>query len=268
MDEVEVDGATLEVLDTGGDGPVVAFSHGLLWDHRMFAPQIAALRGRWRCVAWDHRGQGRSSVPEGRVVAIETVTADAIALIERLGVPVHFVGLSMGGFVGMRIAARRPELVRSLALLETAPDPEPREHLPRYRLLAAIASVFGVRGFLADRVLKIMCAPELLADPREVSRVAELRRMLMENGRTIVKAVNGVLEREGVEHELAAIRCPVLVLRGTGDRAISRERARKTLAHVPHAQWVEIEGAGHTSTLEKPEAVTAALLQFLEATGS
>jgi 3-oxoadipate enol-lactonase len=264
MAAVEVNGGSIEVLDTGGEGPVVCFSHGLLWDQRMFAPQIAALRGRFRCVAWDHRGQGRSSVPDTRIVEIETVTADAVTLIERLGAPVHFVGLSMGGFVGMRIAARRPELVRSLALLDTAPDPEPREHLPRYRLLTMIARLFGVSGFLADRVLKIMCGPEFLADPRMASRVAELRRMLMENRQSVHKAVGGVLERQGVEDELAAIRCPVLVLRGAGDMAISRERARQTLARVPQAQWVEVARAGHTSTLEEPEAVTAALRTFLD----
>lgn len=264
---MQVRDTELEVLDTGGEGrETVCFSHGLLWDHRMFEPQIARLRERYRCVAWDHRGQGRSAVPAARSVPIEEVTADAVALVETLGVaPVHFVGLSMGGFVGMRIAARRPELVRTLALLETAPDPEPRAHLPRYRTLAAIARLFGVRGFLADRVLKIMCAPEFLADRANAARVAVLRARLMENGPSIVKAVNGVLEREGVEHELAAIRCPVLVVRGTGDAAIARDRARKVLAHVPHARWVEVEGAGHTSTLEAPDAVTDALVAFLTA---
>jgi 3-oxoadipate enol-lactonase len=262
---VEVGGIGLEVEDTGGDLPVVCFSHGLLWSHRMYAPQIAALRERYRCVAWDHRGQGASDVP-GRIVTIEEVTADAIRLIERLEVaPVHFVGLSMGGFVGMRIAARRPDLVRSLSLLGTAADPEPRAHLPRYRVLGLAARLFGVSGPLADRVLRIMVARSLLEDPALAPRVAELRAMLMENGRSVVKAVNGVLEREGIEDEVARIRCPTLVVRGTEDAAIARERARAVADAIPGAEWVEVEGAGHTSTLEQPEAVTAALERFLDA---
>lgn len=265
MSDVCVNGVRLALLDTGGSGPVVCFSHGLLWDHAMFQPQIDALRGRYRCIGWDHRGQGRSEVPAGRIVTIEQVTSDAIALIEQLGVaPVHFVGLSMGGFVGMRIAARRPELVRSLTLLETAPDPEPRAHLPRYRVLGAIAGTFGVRGFLADRVLRIMCGRSFLADPANAERVADLRARLMRNRPDVVRAVNGVLERDGVVNELAAIRCPTLVVRGTEDAAIALDRARLLVDGIAGAEWAEVPGAGHTSTLERPDEVTALLTAFLD----
>ncbi|MEQ1501543.1 MAG: alpha/beta fold hydrolase [Myxococcota bacterium] len=264
MSTTIVNGVRLALLDTGGTGPTVCFSHGLLWDHRMFRPQIDALRDRYRCVAWDHRAQGQSEVPPGRIATIEEVTADAIALIERLGVgPVHFVGLSMGGFVGIRIAARRPELVRSLSLLETAADPEPAANIPKYRRLAWVARLFGVRRWLADRVLAIMCGGSFLADPQNAARVDVLRSMLMENRRSVVKAVAGVLERDGVEGELGRIACPTLVLRGTEDAAITRDRAHRVVEQVAGAQWVEVPGAGHTSTLEAPEAVTAALIRFL-----
>src|SRR5205823_2727516 len=120
-----VNGVRLYYDDTGGSGEPIVFSHGLLWSGRMFEAQVAALRGRYRCITYDHRGQGRSDVPRARSHDMETVTDDAASLIEALGAaPVHFVGLSMGGFVGMRLAARRPELLRSLVLLETSADPE------------------------------------------------------------------------------------------------------------------------------------------------
>lgn len=264
MPKHRINGVDLEVLDEG-TGQALCFSHGLLWDHHMFGPQIAAFRDKYRVIAWDHRGQGRSEVPPDRSIPIEQVTADAISLIEALGVaPVHFVGLSMGGFVGMRIAARRPELVRSLSLLETAPDAEPRAHLPRYQMLAIAARLFGLNSLLVSRVLKIMCAPSFLVDPANSSRKAELHAILSRNQRSIVKAVYGVLEREPVLNELSKIKCPVLVLRGTEDMAISRERARLSVDAIPAARWVEIEGAGHTSSLERPEAVTRALREFLD----
>lgn len=258
----------LRVVDTGGgaSGRTVCFSHGLLFSHAMFEPQIAALRGEHRVVAWDHRGQGQSEVPPGRIVTIEQCTADAIGLIEALGVaPVDFVGLSMGGFVGMRIAARRPELVRSLALLATAPDPEPPAHLPRYRALTLVARTLGVNRWLAARVLKIMCAPATLADPARAAVVDRVRQLLMANGRSVYKAVNGVLERAGCEGELAAIRCPTTVIRGTGDQAIARERARLLVDGIAGARWVEVPDAGHTASLEAPEALTAALREHLAA---
>ena len=269
MPQQTVNGTTLEVLDTAGAGPPVCFSHGLLWDHRMYAPQIEALRDRYRCIAWDHRGQGRSAVPDAPAVAIETVTADAIALIEALQIaPVHFVGLSMGGFVGMRIAARRPELIRSLVLLDTAPDPEPRAHLPRYKALSWAVRLLGVRSFLAERVLRIMCSASWLADPAHADTRQLLKERLMGLDRSIVRAVAGVLEREGVEAEIGDIRCPTLVARGVEDAAISRERSRLLADGIAGARWVEFDAAGHTSTLEQPEAVTAAIAAFLEETAA
>ena len=71
----------------------------------MFRAQIAALREDYRCIALDWRGQG-DSPPTDSGFDMDTLSLDAIALIEELvGAPVHYVGLSMGGFVGQRIAA-------------------------------------------------------------------------------------------------------------------------------------------------------------------
>src|SRR5947209_19772561 len=109
MPTIELNGTTLYYEDTGPapTGETIAFSHGLLWSTELFAPQIAALRDRYRCIAWDHRGQGRSASDHRHCIGMELVTQDAVALLDKLGVaPVHLVGLSMGGFVAMRIAAR------------------------------------------------------------------------------------------------------------------------------------------------------------------
>ena len=93
------------------------------------------------------------------------MTEDVAALVDtlRLG-PVHFVGLSMGGFVGMRLAARRPELVRSLVLLDTSAGAEPPENLPRYRRLEWVARWIGhVPG--AEPVQAIMHGASARRDP-------------------------------------------------------------------------------------------------------
>ncbi len=255
----------LWVEDSGGGGDVVCFSHGLLWSADMYGPQMGALVGRFRCVAWDHRGQGRSEVPPGDEASIEDCTDDAIALIESLDVgPVHFVGLSMGGFVGMRVAARRPDLVKSLALLETAADAEPAANIPKYKRLNLVARWIGVSEWLAKKVLPIMFAPSFLSDPARAEDVKEMTRRMQTNRKSVYKAVNGVIRRRGCEDELSQIRCPTLVLRGTEDQAIARERSYALVEAIEGAQWVEVEGAGHTSTLEQPEAVTQALLDHLE----
>ena len=93
----------------------------------MFAAQVAEFSKQYRVIAYDHRGQGSSEV--GGPYDMDTVAADAAELIRTLvGGPVHFIGLSMGGFVGMRLAARHPELVKSLVLLETSANAEPLEN--------------------------------------------------------------------------------------------------------------------------------------------
>ena len=176
MATIDVNGTTLAYDDTGpgSTGETIAFSHGLLWDRSLFAPQIAALRARYRCIAWDHRGQGESAPdPTRNCIGIELVTQDAIALLARLAPgPVHLCGLSMGGFVAMRIAARRPELVRSAILIETSADREPVENLPKFRVLTVVTRLFGPR-LVIERAMPIMFGRDFLDD--KSSRAAERR---------------------------------------------------------------------------------------------
>lgn len=252
-------------VEERGAGPPVLFSHGLLWSGRMFAPQIAALSARYRCISYDHRGQGKSDIPPERTIEIETVTEDAIALIEALHIaPCHFVGLSMGGFVGMRIAARRPELVRSLSLLETAADPEPVENLGKYRALNAMARL-GLMRFVSAKVLPIMFGQSFLDSPERAAEREALIDELRNHPRRIYRAVNGVIHRRGVEAELANIRCPTLIVRGDEDRAIALERVLAMHRALPGSELVRLPRGGHTVTLEEPELVNQVLARFLDA---
>jgi pimeloyl-ACP methyl ester carboxylesterase len=260
---IDINGTTLWVEDTGGDGPVVLFAHGLLMSCRMFDAQVAALRGRYRCISWDHRGQGLSAPGTGRAVSIEQVTDDTLALIRALGLPAaHFVGLSMGGFVGMRLAARHPATLRSLALLDTSADPEPAENLPRYRLLNVVARWVGLRA-VAGRVMPILFGRTSLADPARAEERALWRERLVGNRRAIWRAVNGVIERAGVAEELAQVRTPTLVLVGEEDVATVPAKSERIRDLIAGATLVRIPQAGHSASVEQPAAVTAALETFL-----
>ncbi|MDB4959155.1 MAG: alpha/beta hydrolase fold having protein [Myxococcales bacterium] len=264
MPTTELNGTSLYYEDSGpgSTGETIAFSHGLLWGTELFAPQIAALRARYRCLAWDHRGQGKSAADQRNCIGMELVWQDAVAVIERFGgAPVHFVGLSMGGFVAMRMAARRPDLVRSLILLETSADPEPLENVRRYRVLTAVTRAFGTR-VTASRVAPIMLGRTILEDP---TRREELARYvgLMTRRRDIWRAVNGVIDRAGVEGELGRIRAPTTVIVGSEDVATPLTKAQRIAGAIAGARLVEIPRAGHSSTVEEPVAVTAAIDQAL-----
>ena len=262
---ISCNGVQLAVEDSGGGGPTVLFSHGLLYSLRMWDAQISTLRHRFRCVAYDHRGQGQSEMPLTGL-DMDTLTEDVVALIQALGIgPVHFVGMSMGGFVGMRLAARRPELVRSLILIDTSAGPEPPENIPRYRRLEWVARWFGTRPVLG-RVQAIMHGASARRDP---ARAAELRRwsehLLRADAVPMIRAVEGVLTRESAMPLLPRIQRPTLVLVGEEDTATVPARSEEIAAGIRGARLVRIPRAGHMSPIDAPEAVTAELRSFLEA---
>jgi 3-oxoadipate enol-lactonase len=263
MPTLQVNGATLWYEEHGSGPETVVFAHGLLWSGRMFDAQVAELADRFRCVTFDFRGQGRSEVTAGGY-GMETLSDDAAALIQALGcAPCHFVGLSMGGFIGMRLAARRPELVRSLVLMETSADPEPAENVPRYRLLGGIVGVLGMR-LVMPRVMRIMFSRTFLQDPaREADRRLWRERGMANHPRGIVRALAGVIERKPIYGELGKIAVPTLVIVGDEDVATVPAKAERVAAAIPGARLVVIPGAGHTSSVEQPDLVNAALEGFL-----
>ncbi len=268
MTTIRINGAELHYEDSGGEGEPILFSHGLLWNTTLFAPQVAALRGRYRCVAYDHRGQGQSGESSLRSIDMDTLTDDAAQLIAalRLG-RVHFCGLSMGGFVGMRLAARRPELLRSLILLETTADAEPPGRKPKYRLMAFVSRWLGTRLVLPS-VMPILFGRSVLADPaRAADRAAWRAQILATDRRSIWRALNGVLERPAIHDELGKIATPTLVLVGEEDVATVPAQAERIAAAIKGAELLRIPGAGHSSTVEQPAAVNAAIAAFLARLG-
>jgi pimeloyl-ACP methyl ester carboxylesterase len=263
MPTLEVDGVALH-YDERGDGPPIVFSHGLLWSGRMYDAQVAALSSNHRCITYDHRGQGRSATSP-RPYDMERLYEDAVALITRLGAaPCHFVGLSMGGFVGLRLAARRPELLRSLTLVESAADAEPWWNRPKYRAMMVVANRFGLR-VLVPAVMPIMFSRTWLRDPTHAAQRRQLADELAALDPTRVgMALDAVLGRKDVFDELSRITTPTLVLHGREDRAVVPARAERTARAIAGAKLVLIPAAGHTSSIENADAVTAALRSFMD----
>jgi pimeloyl-ACP methyl ester carboxylesterase len=271
MPTIDVNGATLWYTDEGAGPETVVFAHGLLWSGRMFDAQVAALRDRFRCITFDFRGQGLSETTASGY-DMDTLANDAAALIKALGcTPCHFVGLSMGGFVGMRLAARRPELIRSLVLMETSADAEPAESAPRYRVLGAVVRVLGRMGIrlVMPRVMRIMFGRKFLEDPaREDERRLWKERGMENDPVGVVRALGGVIDRHPVYAELPRIACPTLVMVGDQDVATVPAKAERIHAAIPGSRLVVIPGAGHTSSAEEPEFVNAALADFLSKAGT
>ena len=145
-----------------GEGTeTIVFSHGLLWSGKLFYKQVEYFKSAYKVVVYDHRAQGKSEVtPDG--YDMDALSNDAAKLIESLKLgKVHFAGLSMGGFVAMRLAARRPDLIKSVILIETSAQPEPNK--AKYTFLNTIVKLFGVNP-VANAVMKIMFGDSFLND--------------------------------------------------------------------------------------------------------
>ena len=263
MPYLQINGANIYYEEHGTAQETIIFSHGLLWSGHMFHDQIAVLKKQYRCITFDFRGQGQSEVTQSGY-DIESLYTDAVVLIELLGcTPCHFVGLSMGGFVGLRVAIRRPDLLKSLILIETSSDPEPAENFSRYRMLNFIARWIGLR-VVADRVMGIMFGQKFLNDPARATLKREWKERMVANHRIgITRAVSGVINRDGVTDQLGKIGTQTLII--VGDQDVATVSAKADLMHmrIPNSKLVVIPGAGHTSTVEEPIAVTTAMTEFL-----
>ena len=114
--------------------------------------------------------------------------------------------------------------------------------------------------------MKTMFGRKFLSDPSRAALRAEQRRLLEANSlqgvlRTLKAAI---LERPSVEGELSSIRCPTLVMVGDQDVATVPAKAERIHALIPGSRLVVIPGAGHSSSVEEPEAVNTALVPFIE----
>jgi pimeloyl-ACP methyl ester carboxylesterase len=269
MPTLQVNGVPIAYTDTGAppdrpDAPTIVFGHGLLFSGWMFHAQVEALRGEFRCVTVDWRGQGDTpATADG--YDMDTLTQDAIGLIERLDVaPVHYVGLSMGGFVGQRIAARRGELLRTLTLLDTSPDPEEPKAARQDKLLATVYRLVGMRP-VARQVKPIMFGPTFLADPASRPTIDRFFATIHRCDRAgLRKAVLAVANREPVYAEIDRITVPTLVIVGADDVPTPVAKARRIVERVPGARLEIVPDAGHSSTVEQPEAIIGLLRTFLD----
>jgi len=263
MPYLDIRGTRIHYTDEGSGPETVVFSHGLLMSGKMFEAQVEALKPSYRCITFDHRGQGQSAVAKDGY-GMDALTLDAKALIEELGVgPCHFVGLSMGGFVGMRLAARYPGLLRSLTLIDTSAEAEPEANQKRYGVLNFVARWFGL-GVVAGQVMPIMFGRSFMSDPARAAERKRWRSRIAGGDRIgITRAVRGVIERNSAADEIKAIDLPVLVLVGDEDVATVPEKSEQIRAAIAGSEMATIAKAGHSSTVEQPDAVNARLLGFL-----
>jgi 3-oxoadipate enol-lactonase len=256
MPIAELDGADVYYEERGDSARCVVLSHGFLMDHEMFAPQVDALAGSFRCITWDERGHG--ATPASGPFTYWDSAADLIGLLDHLGIEqAALVGMSQGGFLSLRAALIGPERVRGLAFIDSQAGPEEDAARPIYDALFEEWLASGMSDGIAQAV-----SAGILDPADSTSWVEKWRNLAVDDVR---HSYGALMSREDVHDRLAEIRCPAVVIHGTADPSIPLERARRLCDGLPGCEGVvEIAGAGHASNLSHPEQVNAALEDFLD----
>ncbi len=257
MPFADVNGQRLSFEDSGGDGPAIAFSHGLFMDGTMFAPQVQALRDRYRCITWDQRGHGHNGAVTDPFTYWDSAN-DLAALLSELGIEqAVLAGMSQGGFLSLRAALTNPGLVRALILIDTQAGVEDPERLPGYQAMLEEWLANGPSQEMLDVIAGLILGPGYADTPAWQEKWRQI------SNDDLVQVFTTLATREDIHDRLAEIDAPAIVIHGSEDASISVELAQQLANGLPHASIELIPGAGHASNLTHPELVNPLIERFL-----
>jgi len=258
MATVTVNGTPIRYEDSGGDGPVILFSHGFLMDHTMFDEQVAAFSGDYRCIRWDERGFG--DTPANAAFTYWDSADDAVAVLDECGVDqAIFVGMSQGGFLSIRAALAHPERVRALVLIDSCADVDDAETIEGYHgMLAGFTSGDpATQQAVAEGVSGLILGDETLAAEWIPKWIAHLDKS------DLMVAGEALLSRDDVQSRASEITCPVAAIHGGDDQAITVDRAQIFVDAVADGRGLTVvDGAAHAPNMTHPKIVNEALASF------
>jgi len=246
----------------GKDGaPWLVLSHSLACSVRMWDPQIEALKGSYRILAYDTRGHGGSGAPKGEYT-LEMLADDLKALLDGLGVKnPHYCGLSMGGMIGQTFALRYPGVLRTLVLADTT-SRYPADAWPTWQQRIGIAEEKGMQPIVQPTLERWFTEPFRKANPGPVEAIGKLIA-----GTPVAGYVGccHAIPKINATARLKEIKTPILVICGDQDPGTPPAMAREIHDNAPGSRLVMIPQAAHLSNLEKPAEFTKALQEFMAA---
>lgn len=257
MPELSVNGLRVFYREEG-NGPPLMLLHGLGSSSRDWEYQFPAFAPRYRTVAPDLRGFGRSERPPGPY-RIEGFADDAFALARALDLGrFHVLGLSMGGAVALQMAVDDSDGLRSCTVVNSLTGFRPEGWKQRLAVLFRrwAFRLLGIRGF-ARLMARRLFPRDDQAELRE-----QFRERFRDNDPASYRAAFEALVGWDVSDRLEDIRCPVQVVAADGDYwpvSTKREYARR----IPDARVAVIEDSRHATPVDRPEAFNRRVLDFL-----
>ena len=250
-------------LEERGEGPALVLVHSLSFDGQMWAAQADALGERMRVVRLDMRGHGRSVTDDDGPIGLDDLADDVALVLDKLGIDTAaYAGLSLGGMIGMRLALRHPQRVHALGLFNTSAEPEPDTIRQAYH-----QGNENMRGAPSDPAMAAMMLSLMFSDAfrREQPAVVDIYRDKLLSKRdpeALYQVAKSVIWRTSILDELSAITVPTLVVTSDEDRAIPAARGEAIHRAITGSRHLHIEGAGHMTSVEKPNRVTQALREL------
>jgi pimeloyl-ACP methyl ester carboxylesterase len=256
--------------EEAGEGSPVLLIHEFADDHRSWAPQVAALAGRYRCVTYSARGYPPSDVPEEvERYSQERAVADAVAVLDHLRIErAHVVGLSMGGFCTLHLGLRHPERALSLTVCGCGYGARPEERERWMAECEANARSFETEGAAATAERYLLGPARVSFRRRDPEGWAEAKGRMGEHS-----AVGSALTLRGLQmrrpslydlgEELGRLAVPTLLVVGDEDEP-ALEATLMLRRTIPGAMLAVMPGTGHACNLEAPALFNRLVEDFLE----
>ncbi len=251
-------------FDDVGPGPVVVLIHGFPLDRSMWFHQRSSIGSMYRVILPDLRGHGTSAAPDG-IYTVDEMADDVLELLDALQItdPVVVGGLSMGGYVALSIAARHPERLKALMLMNTRASADtPEAARVREELARQIETSGNTKAVVAVMLPKLFARATFEHHPEVVARMHD--RMARTPARAVAGTLRGLAIRPDRTPDLPGIGVPTLILAGVDDALISVEESESMARLIPGAKLVIIPEAGHMAPLENHQVTDAAILEFLQ----
>jgi 3-oxoadipate enol-lactonase len=243
-----------------GDGPWIVMSHSLACDRSMWDEQAQVLKSQYRVLRFDTRGHGASDAPTGDYT-LDMLSEDLLGLLDGLSVEKpHFIGLSMGGMIGMTFALKHAKRFRSLVLCDTS-SRVPPEAGPIWEGRIKTAAEHGMEPLVEPTLQRWFTEAFYKTNKPLMTRVGQMIRNTKPAGYIGCCRAIPKIDLTG---RLGAIACPVQVVVGDQDAGTPVAMSRAIHEAIPGSELVVIPSASHLSNLEQPAAFNKAVSGFLQ----
>lgn len=212
---------------------------------------------------WRHQVDGLADIADITIADLtghDSFAALADAVLAMAPPRFALAGLSMGGYLAQEIMRRAPDRILRLALLDSSARADSAVQSRRRRGLIGLAGRGRFKG-VTPRLLPLLIHPDRMADEALTGAVMAMADAVGKDA--FLRQQQAILTRPDGRGDLARIACPTLVLCGRQDALTPLEAHEEMAAAIPGARLVVIEDCGHLSTLEAPDAVTAAMRDWL-----